>query len=170
MRQPYWDWAANAIPPDQVIALKQVAITGPNGQKITVDNPLYHYKFHPIDPSFPDPFSQWPTTLRQPNSERPNATDNVTRLKKFVSLTSIRFCFLKSVLCNSVLRAAQTDITTSTYSMLTRVHTWAAFSNHTVGDGGSTSNSLEAIHDGIHVDVGGNGHMSDPAVAGKHSL
>ena len=51
--------------------------------------------------------------------------------------------------------------------MLSRVHTWAAFSNHTVGDGGSTSNSLEAIHDGIHVDVGGNGHMADPSVAGK---
>jgi len=49
--------------------------------------------------------------------------------------------------------------------MLTRVRTWPAFSNHTVGDGGSTSNSLEAIHDGIHVDVGGNGQMADPAVA-----
>ncbi|KAF9473594.1 tyrosinase [Pholiota conissans] len=146
LRQPYWDWAANAVPPDQVIGLKQVQITGPNGQKVTVDNPLYHYKFHPIDSSFPRPYSGWPATLRQPNSTRPNATDNVTRLK-------------------GVLRAAQTDITSSTYSMLTRVHNWTAFSNHTVGDGGSTSNSLEAIHDGIHVDVGGNGHMSDPAVA-----
>lgn len=67
---------------------------------------------------------------------------------------------------NSVLRSAQDDITTSTYSMLTRVHSWTAFSNHTVGDGGSNSNSLEAIHDGIHVNVGGFGHMSDPAVAG----
>ncbi|KAF8188951.1 tyrosinase [Pholiota molesta] len=146
LRQPYWDWAANAVPPDQVIALKQVSITGPNGKKTTVDNPLYHYKFHPIDPSFPSPYSGWPTTLRQPNSTRPDATDNIPRLR-------------------SVLRASQTDITSSTYSMLTRVHTWAAFSNHTVGDGGSTSNSLEAIHDGIHVDVGGNGQMGDPAVA-----
>jgi len=51
--------------------------------------------------------------------------------------------------------------------MLTRVHTWTAFSNHTVGDGGSSSNSIEAIHDGIHVDVGGMGQMSDPAVAGQ---
>jgi len=49
--------------------------------------------------------------------------------------------------------------------MLTRVHDWAAFSNHTAGDGGSTSNSVEAIHDGIHVDVGG--QMSNPAVAGN---
>ncbi|KAF8988417.1 hypothetical protein BDQ17DRAFT_1374127, partial [Cyathus striatus] len=48
-----------------------------------------------------------------------------------------------------------------------RVHTWPAFSNHTVGDGGSTSNSLEAIHDNVHVYVGGNGHMGNPAVAGR---
>ncbi|KAF8903867.1 tyrosinase [Gymnopilus junonius] len=146
LRQPFWDWAKNAVPPDEVIALKQVSITGPNGKKVTVDNPLYHYKFHPIDSSFPEPYSGWQTTLRQPNSTQPDATDNVPRLK-------------------SVLRSAQSDITSSTYSMLTRVHTWPAFSNHTVGDGGSTSNSLEAIHDGIHVDVGGNGQMADPAVA-----
>ncbi|KAJ3505393.1 hypothetical protein NLJ89_g7442 [Agrocybe chaxingu] len=128
LRQPYWDWAANAIPPDEVIALKQVSITGPNGNKITVDNPLYNYRFHPIDPSFPAPYNGWATTLRQPTSTRPNATDNVARLRL-------------------VLRAAQNDITSSTYSMLTRVHDWTAFSNHTVGDGGSSSNSLEAIHD-----------------------
>jgi len=71
------------------------------------------------------------------------------------------------MLQKSVLRASQSDITSSTYSMLTRVRTWTAFSNHTVGDGGSSSNSVEAIHDGIHVSVGGNGQMSDPSVAGK---
>lgn len=90
IRQPYWDWAANAVPPDQVIAMKQVTITGPNGSKITVDNPLYHYKFNPIDPSFPRPYNGWPTTLRQPTSSRPNATDNVSRLKKYISM----FCLL----------------------------------------------------------------------------
>ena len=70
---------------------------------------------------------------------------------------------------NSVLQNAQSDITSSTYNMLTRVSDWPAFSNHTPGDGGSSSNSLEAIHDGIHVDVGGGGQMSDPSVAGKIS-
>ncbi|KAF8148054.1 tyrosinase [Crassisporium funariophilum] len=146
LRQPYWDWASNSVPPDQVIALKRVEITGPNGTKVTVDNPLYHYRFHPIDASFPRPYRDWPTTLRQPTTINVDAIDNVSRLK-------------------SVLRAAQPDIRDSTYSMLTRVRTWTAFSNHTAGDGGSTSNSLEAIHDGIHVSVGGRGQMSDPAVA-----
>ena len=65
-----------------------------------------------------------------------------------------------------ILQAEQSGITSKTYNLLTRVHTWPAFSNHTPDDGGSSSNSLEAIHDGIHVDVGGNGHMADPAVAG----
>ncbi|KAF9531510.1 tyrosinase [Crepidotus variabilis] len=146
LRQPYWDWAANSVPPAEVISSKQVSITGPDGKKHTVDNPLYHYTFHPVDPSFPAPYRNWKTTLRWPNNSTSSATDNVTRLQ-------------------SILKSAQSDIKSSTYSMLTRVHTWTAFSNHTVGDGGSSSNSIEAIHDGIHVNVGGNGQMSDPSVA-----
>ena len=52
--------------------------------------------------------------------------------------------------------------------MLTRVQTWPAFSNSAVGDDGSTSNSLEGIHGGIHFNVGGRGQMADPAVAGEY--
>ncbi|KAI0754754.1 photo-regulated tyrosinase [Daedaleopsis nitida] len=147
LRQPFWDWARNAVPPAEVISQKQVTITAPNGKKTQVDNPLYHYRFHPIEPSFPEPYSNWSTTLRHPNSLGSNAQDNVQELGR-------------------TLQAEQSDITSKTYNLLTRVHTWPAFSNHTPDDGGSSSNSLEAIHDGIHVDVGGNGHMSDPAVAG----
>jgi tyrosinase len=84
LRQPFWDWAQNAIPPDQVIAQTQVTITGKDGKQVKVDNPLYHYKFHPIDPSFPDPYSGWQTTLRQPTSQDPDATDDVETLKKYV--------------------------------------------------------------------------------------
>ncbi|TFK38852.1 tyrosinase [Crucibulum laeve] len=146
LRQPYWDWARNAVPPPEVISLQQVTITTPDGKRTAVTNPLVRYTFHPIDRSFPAPYSRWQVTHRQPNSTSSTTTDNITRLR-------------------SVLSNAQSDITTGTYSMLTRVHTWPAFSNHTVGDGGSTSNSLEAVHDNIHVYVGGNGHMSDPSVA-----
>ena len=81
----------------------------------------------------------------------------------------LHFGYTSDGILPSVLRSAQSNITTNTYNMLTRVHTWPAFSNHTVGDGGSTSNSLEAIHDSIHVDVGGNGQMGDPAVAGGYT-
>ncbi|KAI0712434.1 photo-regulated tyrosinase [Earliella scabrosa] len=147
LRQPFWDWARNMVPPPEVISMRQVTITGPDGNRTRVDNPLFHYRFHPIDPSFPRPYSNWPSTFRHPTTFGPDAEDNVRELQR-------------------TLRADQADVTSKTYNLLTRVHTWPAFSNHDVGDGGSASNSLEAIHDGIHVAVGGNGHMSDPAVAG----
>ena len=82
LRMPFWDWGINAIPPDEVIVLKQVTITGPDGRKVKVDNPFYQYKFHPIDPSFQGPYSKWQTTLRHPPNEDPNATDDVAALKK----------------------------------------------------------------------------------------
>jgi len=50
--------------------------------------------------------------------------------------------------------------------MLTRVNTWPAFSNHSPSEGSALANSLEVIHDNIHSQVGGEGHMGDPAVAG----
>jgi tyrosinase len=86
LRQPYWDWALNAILPDQVIKLTQVTITNKDGKQVKVQNPLYHYKFHPIDQSFPDPYSGWPTTLRQPTSQDPDATDDVAMLQKYVDI------------------------------------------------------------------------------------
>lgn len=61
-------------------------------------------------------------------------------------------------------------LTWSTYNLLTLVKDWPAFSNGTVGRGGATTNSLEAIHDHIHGTIGqGVGHMGDPAVAGELS-
>ena len=77
--------------------------------------------------------------------------------------------YTDDIFLTSTLASEQSQITTSTYNLLTRVHTWPAFSNHSVDDGGSSSSSLEAIHDGIHVDVGGQGHMADPAVAGEYN-
>ncbi|KAG8988915.1 hypothetical protein FRB94_000326, partial [Tulasnella sp. JGI-2019a] len=85
-------------------------------------------------------------TLRHATNDTANATSNVQEMI-------------------SDLQGEQANIRTSTYKLLTLVNTWPGFSNHTAGDGGSSSSSLEAIHDGIHVDVGGDGTMSDPAVA-----
>lgn len=147
IRQPYWDWAKDSVPPPEVISLLQVTITGPDGKSKLVDNPLYQYRFHPIDPSFPTPFNNWPTTLRRPKTQSPTEGDNVAELV-------------------AVLKNAQSNIRSNTFNMLTRVNTWPAFSNSTAGDGGSTSNSLEAIHNSIHNLVGGIGHMGDTGTAG----
>ncbi|KAF9444741.1 polyphenol oxidase [Macrolepiota fuliginosa MF-IS2] len=146
MRQPFWDWAQNSVPPPQIISMQQVEITAPSGRRSNVTNPLMRYRFHPIDGSFYYPYSQWQTTLRRPASTNRGATDNVSGLI-------------------SVLKNAQRGITESTYAMLTRVTGWSQFSSHTTSKGGNATNSLEAIHDNIHVLIGGNGHMSDPAVA-----
>ncbi|KZV73173.1 photo-regulated tyrosinase [Peniophora sp. CONT] len=147
LRVPYWDWALNSVPPDEVIQLRTVTITAPDGTRKDVSNPLYQYDFHPIDSSFPSPYSNWQSTLRHPTNQGASAVTSVADLR-------------------SRMESVQEDVRASTYNMLTRVRTWEAFSNHDVGDGGSTSNSLEAIHDGVHSDVGGAGHMADPAVAG----
>jgi len=96
LRQPYWDWAAKAVPPDEVIALTKVTITIPDGTKKEVDNPLYHYKFNPIDPSFPEPYSEWPTTLRQPKydpDDIKDATDDVQRVKEYAP----NYCFAETL-------------------------------------------------------------------------
>jgi tyrosinase len=146
LRAPYWDWATNSVPPSQVISDQTVSIVTPDGQTTDVPNPLLQYTFNPIDPSFPQPYSNWQTTIRHPDD--PNSPDATTDVQGLVS----------------DLQSIQGDLTESTYNLLTRVTTWPAFSNHTAGDGGSASNSLEAIHDEIHGYIGG--QMGDPSVAG----
>ncbi|KAF8500857.1 photo-regulated tyrosinase [Russula emetica] len=146
LRAPYWDWATNVVPPPEVISLQTVDITTPDGNTTTVPNPLYQYTFNPIDSSFPAPYEYWQTTIRHPdNPNSPDATTDVQALTDDLS-------------------SVQSDITQSTYNLLSRVNTWPGFSNHTPGDGGSSSNSLEAIHDEIHGTIGG--QMGDPSVAG----
>ena len=84
LRQPYWDWASNIIPPPQVISQKLVTITNNLGKQVKVSNPLFNYKFHPIDSSFPDPYSNWQTTLRHPTSGNSDATSDLVELQKYV--------------------------------------------------------------------------------------
>jgi len=144
LRQPFWDWASNSVPPDEIISLEQVSIVVPNGDTISVQNPFLRYRFHPIEPTFPPPFHSWPTTLRHPTSSRPDAQSNVAQLR-------------------SRLAGAQGQISRDT-NRLFSIETWPLFSNHSVGSGGS-SNSLESIHDTIHVLVGASGHMGNVPVA-----
>ncbi|KAI0288602.1 tyrosinase [Russula brevipes] len=142
LRAPYWDWASNSVPPDEVISLQSVDIITPDGRTTSVPNPLYQYTFNPVDPSFQGRYKSWRTTVRHPNS---SGTTDPRGLRN--SLASI-----------------QHDLTECTYRLLFNVCTWHALSNDTPGDGGSSSNSLEAIHNEIHGYIGG--HMGAPSVAG----
>ncbi len=47
--------------------------------------------------------------------------------------------------------------------MLMDVDDWFAFSNKKSGNAGTLSNSVEAIHDGIHVALGGSMASSEAA-------
>jgi tyrosinase len=66
---------------------------------------------------------------------------------------------------SSTLADGQEQTTDDTIALLHMVHDWPGFSNHR-DSAGSVTSSLETIHDQIHVEVGGNGQMSDPSVAG----
>ncbi|TFY66267.1 hypothetical protein EVG20_g4820 [Dentipellis fragilis] len=148
LRQPYWDWASDIIPPAEVISLQQVTIIDFDGKPVKVDNPLLRYKFHtPAEPSFPPRWQKWRTTVRHPNSDDADAEDDVDEMKR-------------------VLASEQSSVNTNTYHLMWKVKTWAAFSNIRIGDGGSSSNSVEAIHNSIHNLVGRKGHMGSPEVAG----
>ena len=141
-----------------------VNITTPNGDE-DVQNPLIKYTFNPIDKSFTSPWKYWQTTIRHPDDPNsPNATTDVDALEKYDFTLPDPSC-AHSIFSTRELLAIQGDITDSTRSLLLRVHTWPAFSNHTPGDGGSISNSLEAIHDKIHGSIGG--HMFNVAYAGR---
>ncbi|OJT09435.1 Tyrosinase [Trametes pubescens] len=147
LRQPYWDWASNAVPPPEVISMERVTIITSDGRRARVENPLLRYRFDSVEPSFAGPFARWPSTIRHPSSDDSGAKDDVESLI-------------------STLQANQADLTSKVYNLLTRTHTWPSFSCNAPGDEDSTSNSLEAIHDAIHDCVGGPGHMGDPAYAG----
>ncbi|PFH53631.1 hypothetical protein AMATHDRAFT_54855 [Amanita thiersii Skay4041] len=141
LRQPYWDWTANSLPPDVVIRDEHVTITDFKGQKVQVVNPLIRYRFKSTLP-FHTPFEKWHTTLRHPDATGKEKIDELVR----------------------ILENAQTQIRDDTVALLSWIHDWAQFSNHT-DDDNSITNSLEAIHDYIHVEVGGEGHMADTGVA-----
>lgn len=106
-RVPYWDWASQAVPPDEVIRQQQVAIITPdsNGKKVLVPNPFLHYTFHPVDPSFEKPFASWRTTLRHPKPvNSPNAKSDVDELITLVFPPCLLNLFLTISLMRVVLR------------------------------------------------------------------
>ncbi|KAI0667737.1 tyrosinase [Trametes maxima] len=146
LRQPYWDWAKSVVPPPELTIMERVIIITPSGKHKAVANPLLRYRFCPVDSSFADPFTEWPTTIRHPTCEGSHGQVDID-------------AFL------AMLEANQADITSKTYGLLTRTHTWDAFSCHSPGNAPCISNSLEAIHDAVHDCVGGGGHMGDPAYA-----
>lgn len=83
-RIPYWDWAANSVPPSQVISDQNVTIlAAPDASSQSVKNPLLAYHFHPVtDGHFDAPWNHWQSTIRCPDSQSRNAQTDVDELIK----------------------------------------------------------------------------------------
>jgi tyrosinase len=147
-RFPYWDWALNPSIPDE-IANPSVNILMPNGEMSAVQNPLHHYEFQTsvgILFSGYRYFSQWPTTLRQPDSLASNASSQPAVVNQQIQ-SDIDW------------KAKVLDLFPTT---LPQPDPWGQISNqtwNTVHHHQGHLTSIEEIHGRIHVDVGGSGHM-----------
>ncbi|KAK7533041.1 uncharacterized protein J3D65DRAFT_558533 [Phyllosticta citribraziliensis] len=147
-RAPYLDWAL--LPPEgetnipDFIVSPKINVTLPNGTQV-IDNPLYQYRFHPLNPSdLADPsepqFQQYQTTLRYPTSLTTDAQNTEGKVKS--SMQSLRV----------QLRDALYDLFVN-YDNFTLVSSMASYHP-------AQYQSFETIHGWVHNYVGGaNGNM-----------
>ena len=141
LRIPYWDWAYNATMPDAVNQ-PYLSVNTPQG-RMSIANPLYRYTFHP-QPSasdFPrsDPLSQYPCTVRNPD-----AYGNSQPARS-----------------NAMLQANAAALHDLTYQLIAEQSNYAPFSNVAYSIGRNASyNSIENMHNAIHILVGYTGHMA----------
>ena len=170
---PYWDWGL-VLPRGQSVvptslSSRTIAVVTPqsNGRLTTIDNPLYSYRFHPINPSpddFPDnTVATWQTTVRWPRRQTSDSQNDL--ISRSIEITNQN--------TSSNLRERLT-------LLVTRYRDYGPFSNQAwlQGQPGQYG-SIEGVHDTIHTAIGGQGerrndfpgHMSmipyeafDPAV------
>ncbi|KAI0009769.1 Di-copper centre-containing protein [Xylariaceae sp. FL0662B] len=152
-RMPYWDWAA--APPDGESVLPEsfggspsINVSGPNGVQ-NISNPLFSYTFRPFNKStFPDfPYNAWSETKRAP---RPINSANATSNNSFVA---------------HALDAHLPSFQQRLYNLFANYPDYKTFSNEgwipSGVDNNSTYDSIESLHDSIHIIGGGvYGHLA----------
>jgi tyrosinase len=148
LRMPYWDWAV-APPSGQdstptLIRDQQVTVTTPNGQQ-TIPNPLYKYSWGTVPAEIGWlPWNRWPETLRRPWPNPTRSNNN-----EVASLMNARRINLRDRVYGLFMSGASAgDIGSSAVGVRTNQN-------------GGNVDSLESIHDIVHVTVGGEseGHM-----------
>ncbi|KAJ6260030.1 Tyrosinase [Drechslerella dactyloides] len=132
-RMPYWDWLSNNFNVPDVVGIPQIQVTDPRRGRVTIDNPLFSYKYKfargQQEVQFPDP----PFNTVTQSSRLSNAQLNQ------------RFANIGNNLRNRV------------YNLLTAYTDFASFSNKgTTTAVNGRLDSLESVHDVIHATVGGN--------------
>ncbi|KAH0539087.1 hypothetical protein FGG08_004325 [Glutinoglossum americanum] len=165
-RIPYWDWAYNATMPDLVNS-PTIEVNTKNGPQ-TLRNPLAAYVFHPKPDAsvFPTnemvsvpslsltppthltaPYKWWSSTAQQGSQysqtvRRPDGNGNS-----------------QPDAINAVLNSNAGSLHDRIYLLLSRETEYSAFSNTNGQRSDTNSDSLEAVHNDIHVLVGWGGHM-----------
>ncbi|KAF3097979.1 hypothetical protein TWF569_009000 [Orbilia oligospora] len=167
-RIPYWDWGLdNADLPPQVYARTHEFKYFPNRVKADFpqwENPLYTFKFNPntyqAGSNFGnDRFKNWFRTLRHPPNEQPGVGDNISECRDNLRQNGNS---VRQQVHELLLRSLPQD-KDANINEPSKINTgsdparWGAFSNRV----GNNAASVESIHDGIHVWVGGlYGHMT----------
>ncbi|KAM3065503.1 hypothetical protein ACMFMF_010988 [Clarireedia jacksonii] len=159
-RIPYWDWAAEPPSGDKyfptIVGQPSISIITPtsNDKPVLIANPLYSFKFNPLNPvkgDFPSsPENHWPTTLRYPTSGSASAKSQEQQV--FDAM------------------ASQFDSYQNNVYLIMRDPNYKrfdAFSNHqwAPGNAPGTYGSIEDVHNSLHSETGGGGQMGDPDYA-----
>ncbi|KAI0352102.1 Di-copper centre-containing protein [Trametes cingulata] len=153
LRHPYWDWSLYPLPPGDLYKTPELQILlPPHGTLGPSENPFYTYQISQPPVDFPPPFDEplWQTmTHRHGNVVGGAVMDDLKGMEM-----SLRGGFSNRRNVTSLLLSGSV------------VNTWAKFSADVGGILGSAS--LEALHNTIHLSVGGGqqkGHMSAAGVA-----
>ncbi|KAF1826772.1 Di-copper centre-containing protein, partial [Dissoconium aciculare CBS 342.82] len=143
LRIPYWDWAAvpangNSLP--DISTYTKVNVTSPDFGPISIDNPLYSFKFkHAKTDSTYGIFNDWNSTLRYPNNNLPGAS---TRDKNL----NAAFTVLDD----------QHGLQDQVYHLLTKCKDYGMFATgDAVFSNEGYRSSLEVIHNTVHMRSGG---------------
>ncbi|KIV99429.1 uncharacterized protein PV09_08861 [Verruconis gallopava] len=150
LRIAYWDWAAAAsgktVP--SILIQPKVTVPSPSGGSQTIDNPFYQYKFQILTQASTGgaPWINWPDTVRCPDSSTSGSDLNT--------------------MVNNI-QSAFTNIQALTYKMLLNCAQWEEMADDSAATSSEgCSAGLESIHDQVHMNIGGNGHMGDLGHAG----
>jgi tyrosinase len=149
LRMPFWDYARDpgsgpAVPTQ--IRDKQVTVTKPQG-RVTIHNPLYSYSWGSSLPAEMGggPWNNFPETLRRPVSN-PTRSNNNEMNARFASI--------------------RISVRDRLFALFSSKPNWGAASTAAIGVrtdlSGSGVDSIESVHDLIHVTAGGEsgGHMT----------
>jgi len=147
MRLPYWDWAAQPPSGSSVLpnSLTDSAVTvnGPSGT-VSIPNPLAQFNYQDASGMYYSPFTDYKTTVRYPTTGNSQATSQQNQ-------------------AISAFTNAQPSLQDQVFSLFTQCNDYSHFSND-AADSSSTqcSNSLEGIHNTVHMTAGGQGSSSAP--------